>query len=305
VGEVVLAVGNPFGLGQTVTMGIISAKGRANVNIVDYEDFIQTDAAINPGNSGGALVNTRGELVGINTAIATRSGGYQGVGFSIPSNMARDVSQQLIQHGKVTRGYMGVVIQPVTAAVAEAFGLPEPRGALVGDVAADSPAARGGLKRGDVVVEYEGEAVEDSTQLRLRVARTPVGRAVRLVVLRDGKKAPLSVTVAEFPEEAQAAASGGAEEPGPLAAIRVEELTAELARRLGIPRGVRGVVISAVAPGSAAAETGLEPGEVILEVNRKPVSSPAEFRAATQAARGRAVVLLIQRQNSSSYVTLR
>ncbi len=305
VGEVVLAIGNPFGLSQTVTMGIISAKGRANMGIVDYEDFIQTDAAINPGNSGGALVNTRGELIGINTAIASRTGGYQGIGFAIPSNMARDVSQELIQHGKVTRAYLGVSIQPVTPAVAEAFKLGEARGALVGDVAPGSPAARGGLRRGDIILQYEGEAIEDSVHLRLRVARTPVGSEVRLMVVRDGKRIPVAVKLAELKEEGEAAPSADSGSAGPLSGVRVEPLTAALARRLGLPRGASGVVVSAVAPGSAADEAGLEPGDLIREVNRQPVDSVAGFRSALQAAGRGSVVLLVQRGRSTAYVTVR
>jgi len=305
VGEVVLALGNPFGLGQTVTLGIISAKGRANMGIADYEDFIQTDAAINPGNSGGALVNTQGELIGINTAIASRTGGYQGVGFAIPSNMARDVSQNLIKDGRVRRGYLGVVIQPVTPALAEAFKLKEARGALVGDVAPNTPAARGGLRRGDVVIEYEGEEVEDSAQLRLRVARTPIGSTASLVVLRDGQRVPLKVTVGELEEE-ETQARGGAEAPsGALQGIAVGPLTADLARRLDLPRSVSGVVVSEVQPGSAAEEAGLRLGDVIREVNRKPVGSVTAYQAAARAAGRGAVVLLIQRGDSTAYVTVR
>jgi serine protease Do len=305
VGQVVLAVGNPFGLGQTVTMGIISAKGRANMGIVDYEDFIQTDAAINPGNSGGALVNARGELIGINTAIATRTGGYQGVGFAIPSNMARDVSQDLIRHGKVTRGYLGVVIQPVTPALAEAFKLREARGALVGDVSQGSPAARGGLKRGDVIVKFDGQEVDDYAQFRLRVARTEVGRKVNLEILRDGRRLPLQVTVGEMPS---AEGEGGQERAvasGTLEGITVEDLTPALIRRLGVPRQTRGVVVGDVGGGSAAAEAGIRPGQVILEVNRRPTASVAAFRAAARAVGKGTAVLLVQQGESSAYVTVR
>jgi serine protease Do len=305
VGQVVLAVGNPFGLGQTVTLGIISAKGRANMGIVDYEDFIQTDAAINPGNSGGALVNARGELIGINTAIATRTGGYQGVGFAIPSNMARDVSQDLIRQGKVTRGYLGVVIQPVTPALAEAFKLKEARGALVGDVSRNSPAARAGLRRGDVIVKFDGEEVDDYAQFRLRVARTAVGRKVNLEVLRDGRRVSLQVTVEEMPGE-EGEGGGGEEAPaGTLEGIDVEELTPALIRRLGVPRQTRGVVVNDVAEGSAAAEAGIRPGHVILEVNRRPTSTVAAFRAAARAVGKGTAVLLVQQGESSAYVTVR
>jgi serine protease Do len=305
VGQVVLAVGNPFGLGQTVTMGIISAKGRANMGIVDYEDFLQTDAAINPGNSGGALVNARGELIGINTAIATRTGGYQGIGFAIPSNMARDVSQELIRHGRVTRGYLGVVIQPVTPALAEAFKLKEARGALVGDVSRNSPAARAGLRRGDVIVKFDGQEVDDYAQFRLRVARTAVGRTVSLEVLRDGRRVPLQVTVGEMPDE-QGEGSDEEEVPaGTLEGIDVEELTPALIRRLGVPRQTRGVVVSDVEDGSAADEAGIRPGHVILEVNRRPTATVAAFRAAARAVGRGTAVLLVQQGQTSAYITLR
>jgi serine protease Do len=305
VGQVVLAVGNPFGLGQTVTMGIISAKGRANMGIVDYEDFLQTDAAINPGNSGGALVNARGELIGINTAIATRTGGYQGIGFAIPSNMARDVSQDLIRHGRVTRGYLGVVIQPVTPTLAEAFKLKEARGALVGDVSPDSPAARGGLRRGDVIVRFDGQDVDDYAQFRLRVARTAIGRKVSLEVLRDSRRLPLQVTVGEMPGEEGQAARGEAVSSGTLEGIDIEDLTPALARRLGVPRQTRGVVVGDVAEGSAAAEAGIRPGQVILEVNRRPTATAAAFRAAARAVGRGTAVLLVQQGETSAYVTVR
>ncbi|MEE9219538.1 MAG: DegQ family serine endoprotease [Acidobacteriota bacterium] len=304
VGEVVLAIGNPFGIGQTVTMGIISAKGRAHMGIADYEDFIQTDAAINPGNSGGALVNTRGELIGINTAIASRTGGYQGIGFAIPSNMARSVSEELIHSGKVTRGWLGVIIQEVTPPLAEAFKLNKARGSLVGDVAPGSPAARGGLQRGDVIIEYEGREVTDTQQLRLWVAATPVGHEAKIVVLRDGKRIPLEVTIGELEDEEQAAAPSA----GPsraLEGVQVEELTASMARRLGIPRTVRGVVVSRVQPGSTAAEGGLETGDVIREVNRTSIASVSEYRSAVRAAGNRPVVLLVQRGGTTFYMTVR
>jgi serine protease Do len=307
VGEIVLAVGSPFGLKRTVTMGIISAKGRANMGIADYEDFIQTDAAINPGNSGGALVNTRGELIGINTAIASRTGGYEGIGFAIPSNMAKSVSEDLIKHGKVTRGMLGVSIQEVTPALAEVFHLKEARGALVGDVTPGSPADRGGLKRGDVIVEYEGREVEDSAQLRLWVARTQVGHTARLVIQRDGKRVPLQVTIAELREhEEEEGATGGAEEDAAaLAGVQVQELTAAVARRLGLPRDVRGVVVTDVNPASAAAEADLQQGDVIREVNRKPTTTLSAFRSAVRAAGRGPVVLLVQRGGSAFYVTIR
>ena len=200
VGEYVLAIGNPFGLNQTVTMGIISAVGRANVGIAEYEDFIQTDAAINPGNSGGALVNTRGELIGINTAIFSQSGGYMGIGFAVPSNMVRSVMEQLIKQGKVVRGYLGVSIQELTQDLAQQFGVGDSRGVLISEVLADSPAKRAKLERGDVVIEFDGRPVEHPTQFRNLVAQTPIGKKVRLKVLRNGKAHDLDVTIAEQPK---------------------------------------------------------------------------------------------------------
>ena len=202
VGDIVLAMGTPFGLGQTVTMGIISAKGRSGLGIIEgYEDFIQTDAAINPGNSGGALVDIRGVLIGINTAILTRGGGNQGVGFAVPINLARGVMDQVIAHGKVTRGYMGVGPEDISPAMAKALHLTDMRGALMGDVTAGSPAAQAGIQRGDVVYEINGERVEDSNQLRLRISSTAPGTTVRLKMLHDGAERTVSVKLAEYPNE--------------------------------------------------------------------------------------------------------
>jgi len=201
VGEWVLAIGNPFGLTQTVTAGIISATGRANVGIADYEDFIQTDAAINPGNSGGALVNVRGELIGINTAIFSRSGGYMGIGFAIPSNMVREVMESLVKKGKVTRGWLGVQIQPLTPELAEKFGLKDTRGILVSDVSENSPAAEAGMKRGDIILEFDGKRVEDPVHLRNGVAHTEPGKKVPVKIWRKGKEMVLNVKIEELPKE--------------------------------------------------------------------------------------------------------
>ena len=207
VGEIVLAIGNPFGLNQTVTMGIVSAVGRANVGIVDYEDFIQTDAAINPGNSGGALVNLKGELIGINTAIFTRSGGYMGIGFAIPSNMAKSIQTSLTQHGKVIRGWLGVSIQDLTPDLQEQFDAPDQRGVLVSDVVEDSPAEEGGLKRGDIIRQYDNYEVNDSRHLRSLVAETQPDASVTIQVLRDGDEQQVKVRIAEMPKDLEALAS--------------------------------------------------------------------------------------------------
>jgi len=227
VGETVIAIGNPYGLNQTVTSGIVSATGRSNVGISDYEDFIQTDAAINPGNSGGALVNVRGELIGINTAIFSTSGGYQGIGFAIPSNMAKAVMESLIKKGKVIRGWLGVTIQPVTPELAKQFNLKEEKGVLIGDVIEDSPAEKAGLQRGDVIVEYDGKEVDEPASLRNMVANTPPNKEVAIKILREGKPKTVKATIAELPAEMQRL-------PGKfdnlLKGIHVQNLTPELKR---------------------------------------------------------------------------
>jgi serine protease Do len=303
VAEVVLAIGNPFGLGQTVTMGIVSAVGRANVGIADYEDFIQTDAAINPGNSGGALVNARGELIGINTAIFTQSGGSMGIGFAVPVNMTRQVMDHLVRRGRVTRGYLGVGVQEITPAIARGLGLPEGRGILVGDVGPDGPAARAGIRRGDVIAAVDGRPVEDTGHFRNLVAGTAPGTRLRLTLLRQGREQVVEVTVAELPERAPAAAAAARARPDPLG-LSVTELTPEVARRLGLPPGLQGTVVAEVLPGGLAAEAGLRPGDVIQEVNRRPVRSPQEFARAVQQAGDRDLVLLVNRGGSTAYLVL-
>jgi len=241
VGEVVIAVGSPYGLNQTVTTGIVSAKGRANVRIADYEDFIQTDAAINPGNSGGPLVNIRGELVGINTAIFSTSGGYQGIGFSIPSNMVHVIMESLIKYKKVVRGWLGVSIQSINKELAKQFDLKEEAGALVSDVAADSPADKGGMKRGDIIIEYDGKKVEDSVSLRNMVAATAPGTKADVVVLRDGKKKTLTVKIGELPSDSVASAG---EYNNALSGIAVQDLTPEIRKKLNINKRVTGVIVT-------------------------------------------------------------
>ncbi len=308
VGEYVLAIGNPFGLNQTVTLGIVSAVGRANVGIADYEDFIQTDAAINPGNSGGALINARGELIGINTAIFTRSGGYMGIGFAVPSNMARAVMDSLIKHGKVVRGWLGVSIQPLTADLARQFKLKEAKGALVGEVFPDSPAAEAGLKTGDVIVTYNGKDIDSPNLLRNLVAQTPVGSRVKVEIVRDGKHRTVEVRIGEQPKEIVQAGEQGVPEgkEHALAGLEVRDLTAEIARSLGLPPGSPGVVVTAVAPDSAAEEAGIEEGDVIVEINRQPVRHVRDFRRIRAALdKKERVLLLIQRRGSKLFILIK
>ena len=310
VGEFVLAVGNPFGLNQTVTMGIVSAVGRASMGIAEYEDFIQTDAAINPGNSGGALVNARGELVGINTAIFSQSGGNMGIGFAVPSNMARSILDQLVRSGKVVRGWLGVSIQELSPELASQFGVQDPKGVLVSDVLDESPAKRAGLERGDVIVEFDGKPVENPTQLRNAVAQTMVGKKATVKFIRDKRLRNAEVTIAEQPKTV---AQAGSEEPGDsatpaglLSDIEVRELNADLASRLGLAGSERGVAIVRVRSGSVAEEAGLREGDVILEVNRKPVTNLSMYeRVASKLVKDKAVLLLIKRQGRTIFVTLK
>ena len=274
VGDFALAIGDPLGLGQTVTMGIISAKGRGNVGIVDYEDFLQTDAAINPGNSGGALVNVDGQIIGIPTAIATIGGarGNQGIGFAVPSNLAREVMTQIEQHGRVIRGWLGVAVQDVTSAMAGAMGLPGPGGALVGDVTQGSPAEKAGLKRGDVIVKIDGKPVSDSRSLRMQIAETSPGSSARLTVVRNGATVDVPVTLGEMPNEQQQGPAGAEKGGAGAMGIQVTPLTPDLAQRLDLPEGTAGVVVTQVQPGSRAADAGLRSGDVIQEIDKKKVS---------------------------------
>jgi len=305
VGHWALAFGDPLGLGPTVTAGIISATGRGNVGIVDYEDFIQTDAAINPGNSGGPLVNTEGELIGINTAIATTGGGRgnQGIGFAVPSNLAREVIRQIEEHGHVVRGWLGVAVQEVTPAMGQALDLKTPAGALVSDVQDGSPAAKAGLQRGDVIVELDGKPVSDSRSLRIHVAESAPGTVVKLGVTRDGKRADVTATLGEMPAEAKQPGGPRAGAPGALG-MQVSPLTPDLARRLDLPPGAAGVIVTGLAPGSRAAEAGLRPGDVIQEVDRARVQSPNDLARALEKDKKRAHLLLVWREGETRYVAL-
>ncbi|HEY7509525.1 MAG TPA: DegQ family serine endoprotease [Vicinamibacteria bacterium] len=305
VGDVALAVGNPLGVGQTVTMGIVSAKGRATgLGTGSFEDFIQTDAPINRGNSGGALVNTRGELIGINSQILSPSGGNIGIGFAIPSNMAKNVMDQLVQGGSVRRGMLGVTVQSVNSDLAKSLGLERVAGALISAVQPASPADRAGVRRGDVVVELDGVAVTDHNQLRNHVAQKQPGSSVRLKVLRDGRTLDLTARLAELTasrEDGDRPAAGGGESGG--FGLSVQPLTPELADRLGV-RAATGVAVTSVDPEGAAAEAGIREGDVIEEVNRKPVRSSQELRAALRASSDRPALVLVNRRGDSLYLTL-
>ncbi|MCX5720981.1 MAG: DegQ family serine endoprotease [Nitrospirae bacterium] len=310
VGEFVLAVGSPFGLTQTVTMGIVSAVGRASMGIAEYEDFIQTDAAINPGNSGGALVNVRGELVGINTAIFSQSGGNMGIGFAVPSNLAHSIMDQLVRTGKVVRGWLGVSIQELSPELAAQFGITETKGVLVSDVMDDSPAKKAGFERADVIVEFDGKPMDSPTHLRNAVAQTPLGKKVSIKLIRDKKHKTLDVTIVEQPKSMTQSGSEESEESiaptGVLSDLEVHELTEELASRYGIKSSERGVVVTRVKPGSTAEEIGVREGDIILEVNRKAVTSLKTYeRLRSGLSKDQAVLLLVKRQGRSLYLTLR
>jgi serine protease Do len=309
VGEFVLAIGSPYGLSNTVTMGIISAVGRANVGIADYEDFIQTDAAINPGNSGGPLVNITGELIGINTAIFSRTGGYQGIGFAVPSNMVRLVMDQLIQKGKVTRGWIGVTIQELTPELAQQFGLKQSKGALVSDIVKDSPAARAGILRGDVIVEFNGKEVKDVSSLRNLVSQSKSGSNIRLKILRAGKELTVEVNIVELPREvAEVVPNTMPNEPEArvLAGLAVMDLTKEIIRQLGFSREEKGVVVVKVEPGSSADEAEIKKGDIIKEINKKEIDNLVAYNAVAASIKtNEAALLFINRGGKRFYVILR
>lgn len=275
VGQKVLAIGNPFGLDHTLTTGVVSALGRTIKSMSNrtIEGVIQTDAAINPGNSGGALVDVQGRLVGINTAILSRSGGFQGIGFAIPSDLARSIMDQLVTDGKVTRGYLGVGIQELNPALAEQFGVKAgTKGVLVREVPEDGPAAKAGLESGDVIVALDGKEIPDSQKLRFAVAAMRPGREVEVRVLRDGKEKTFKLTVASQPGEETVATGGNPSgDDGVLDGVGVSDITPAIRREYEVPARIEGAFVTQVDPSSASAEAGLEPGDVILEINRKPV----------------------------------
>ncbi|MCL4693872.1 MAG: DegQ family serine endoprotease [Candidatus Hydrogenedentes bacterium] len=309
VGEWVVAIGSPFGLQHTVTAGIVSARGRGDVGIVDYADFIQTDAAINPGNSGGPLLNLNGEVIGMNTAILSRSGGNMGIGFAIPINMVRYVVDELREDGAVTRGFLGIGIQNLTPDLAEWFNVDESQGVLVASVVPDTPADRAGLKKDDVIVEYEGKPVVASGSFRSHVATTPAGEKVDLTIIRNGERMTKQVTIGEMEGDAMKSTGGAAvqaEAQGRKIGITIENLTNETAQRLGY-ENKSGVVIGQVVRGSAAAMAGLRPGMLITEVNRQPVQNVNDFRQAMDKGdEGRGTLLRVEdAEGGSRYVTIK
>jgi len=304
IGDYALAVGDPFGVGKTVTMGIVSATGRTGLGIEAYEDFIQTDAPINPGNSGGALINDRGELVGINTAIiAHGSEGNQGIGFAVPVNLARNVMDQILKNGKVTRAYLGIVPQDVTPAMAKAFGEKEAHGALVGDVSPDSPAQRSGLQKGDIILELNGKPVENANQLRMSVSMMSPDASVTLKVFRSGAEREMSVKLAELPVKEASVRDDSNGPKSVLSGISVEDLDAQTARQIGVPATTAGVVVTEISPSSPAVDSGLRRGDVIQEVNRQPVKNTSDFERAMRNSKD-STLLLVNRQGSTMYVAV-
>lgn len=304
VGEWILAVGSPFGLDFTVTSGIVSAQGRSEVGIVDYANFIQTDAAINPGNSGGPLINLNGEVIGMNTAIMSRSGGNNGIGFAIPINMVKAVVDDLKDDGKVERGFLGVSIQNLTPEMSGWFDLEGDRGALISDVVEDSPAARAGLQRDDIVVSFDGHVVNDANALRSRVATTVPGKELAIGVIRDGKPVETKVELGRLESEEPGTTRAAAESPTRLG-LQLQDLDRALAEQLGFT-GDHGVVITRVEPGSQAFLKGIEPGSVVTEVNRQPVANIQEFKDALENGKKKNSVLLnIEKDGNSRYVALK
>lgn len=315
VGDIVLAIGNPLGIGQTVTAGIISAKGRrTGLSDGSFEDFLQTDAPINRGNSGGALVNLNGELIGVNSQILSggAGGGNIGIAFSIPSNMAKSVMEQLVKDGKVHRGMLGVNIQNVTDELAKSLDLEQRSGVIVSNVRSGSAADKAGVKRNDLIVAINGEKIEDSNVLRNKVAGSLPGSEIKLTVLRDGKQVDLSATLDEFKVDSDKTPGSGGNDDGPgpqnqggKLGLSLEPVTPQTAKQLGLDSGTEGVVVTDVDESGPAGESGITRGDVILEINRKPVNSVADVRSALSGTSDKPVVLLVSRRGQTSYLTVK
>jgi len=302
IGDYALAIGDPFGVGQTVTMGIVSALNRGNLGIEDYEDFIQTDAPINPGNSGGALINDRGELIGINTAILSHgSGGNQGIGFAIPVNLARKVMDQIVDHGKVTRAYLGIMVQDITPGIQRAMNLKDMKGVLVGDVSSSGPAQHSGLERGDVILEVNGKPMDDSRQLRMTISMMSPDSTVKLRVLHNGNPNDVSVKLGELPNDQEQVKSEEGSSEGALEGVTVENLDSQTARQLGLPAATTGVVVTDINPSSALASAGLRRGDVIQEVNHQPVRNISQLEEAVHKA-GKNQLLLVNREGKTLFI---
>jgi serine protease Do len=304
LGDVVLAIGNPFGIGETVTMGIVSATGRAGLGIVDYESFIQTDAAINPGNSGGALIDTEGKLVGISTAIVSRSGGNNGIGFAIPSNMAQPIMKSILEHGKVIRGWLGVTIQDLKPELAEALGVEAQSGVLISEVRPDTPAAKAGLKQGDIVTRLNGKKVTSTSDFRNRIAVAGPNAEAKLEILRDKKTEHKSIKLGELPADEGLASGVSGGKPSNLDGLSIAPLSSGLRKKYELPDSLQqGVVVTDVEEGSIGAFAGLRPGDVVVEVNRQPVTSTDTFRRLWSGAKHR-VLLLVSRGGTTIFMVV-
>ncbi len=306
IGDVVLAIGNPFAIGQTVTKGIISATGRATMGL-DYEDFIQTDAAINPGNSGGALVDAEGRLVGINTAIYSRGGGNQGIGFAIPTDLARGIMVSLIEYGKVTRGYLGVRIQDITPLLAKEFNLKSDQGALLGEVVPNGPADKAGLKDGDVILSFNGTPITDSRHLKLEVAGVAPGEKVPVEIVRDGSHKTVEVKLKELPGDEQMAKNtlgDNSQDNGTLQGVGVGDVNAEARQQFNIPENIKGAVVTEVAPDSASAQAGLKAGDVIMEINHHAVASADDAVKLTERPKDKVTLLRVWSGDGSHYIVV-
>lgn len=302
IGEWVIAIGNPFGLDASVTVGVVSAKGRNQLNITDFEDFIQTDAAINPGNSGGPLIDVDGKVIGINTAIVSGSGGYMGVGFAVPSNMAKNVVKQLIEKGEVIRGYIGVTMQPVDEDLAASFGLKSQDGALASDIIKDSPAEKAGLKQGDIILSYNGITVKNISSLRNAISQMAPGTEVSLIITRDGKQIPIKVIIGNYPLDKEPLESNLKQAN---LGLEVDNLTAELSARLGFTNE-SGVVVTKVYPDSVAEKAGIKPGALIVAIDKKNIANLSEYeKAIKEAIPNKRVLLLVKQGPYVRFISLK
>jgi serine protease Do len=308
VGDVVLAIGSPFGLARSVTMGIVSAVGRGGMGIEDYEDFIQTDAAINPGNSGGALVDAEGRVIGINTAILSRTGGNQGVGFAVPINLAKNVMTSLLKSGKVERGFLGVAIQDITPALAKEFKVPETGGALVGDVTEKSAAGEAGIKSGDVIIELNGKAVSDARNLRLIVGQMTPGTKVSVKVLRQGAEKSFDVVLKAMPAEDQGAMGGKPEQDGEesdaMNGVTVGDITPGIRQELNLPSRLQGAVITDIDPTTPAYDAGLREGDVVIEINRQPVKDAESAVEISKHIKTKQILLRVYSRGAIHFVVV-